>query len=159
MVKRARHRSSRKILIALPLQTQNAEVTPLISQIHSHRQPVQIGTQLASRTRLCWARRRRLQLQLSLQFLHQLRQYFLGVSLHWTLSFRPLRSRFLLHGRIGILLQGSISLSSVIAPSECVDHGSLTRSVIGDRPSHPISQSPKTAKEKRTLVTSPVSSG
>ena len=78
-------------------------------------QPVQIGTQLRSRTRFCWARRRRLQLQLSLQFLHQLRQYFIGFSLHWALSFRPLPFLFLLHGRLAILLQGSISLSFGIA--------------------------------------------
>ena len=79
------------------------------------RQPVQIGTQLASRTRFCLARRSRLHLQLSSQFLHQLRQYFLGFSLHWTPSFRPLRFLFLLHGRLAILLQGSISLSFGIA--------------------------------------------
>src|SRR6516225_5073338 len=79
------------------------------------RQPVQIGTQLSSRTRPCWARRRRLQLQRSSQFLHQLGQYLLGFSLHWALSFRPLGFLFLLHGRLAFLLQGSISLSFGIA--------------------------------------------
>src|SRR5215831_58365 len=42
-------------------------------------------------------------------------QYFLGFSLHWALSFRPLRFLFLLHGRLAILFQGSISLSFGIA--------------------------------------------
>lgn len=60
--------------------------------------------------------------EFSTQFLHQLRQYFLGFSLHWTLSFRPLGFRFLLHGRIGILSPRSISLSIVIAPSSAFDH-------------------------------------
>jgi len=55
------------------------------------------------------------QLQLSSQFLHQLGQYLLGFSLHWALSFRPLGFLFLLHGRLAILLQGSISLSFGIA--------------------------------------------
>jgi hypothetical protein len=55
------------------------------------------------------------QLQLSLQFLHQLSQYFLGFSLHWAQRFRPLRFLFLLDGRLAILLQGSISLSFGIA--------------------------------------------
>ena len=55
------------------------------------------------------------QLQLSLQFLHQLRQYFLGFSLHRAQRFRPLRFLFLLDGRLAILLQGSISLSFGIA--------------------------------------------
>src|SRR5215831_884596 len=106
-----------------PLQTQNAVVAPLVSQIHSHRQPVQIGTQLGSRTGFSLVRRRRLQLQLSSQFLHQLRQHFLGFSLHWALSFRcPLRSLFLLPGRIAILLQGSISLICCDCTVECVVH-------------------------------------
>ena len=52
----------------------------------------------------------------ALQFLHQFRQYFLGFSLHWALSFCPLRFLFLLHARLAILLQGSISLSTEIAP-------------------------------------------
>src|SRR5262249_1823519 len=39
---------------------------------------------------------------------------------------------------IAILLQGSISLSFGIAPSSALIIGSLTPSVIGDRPSHPI---------------------
>jgi hypothetical protein len=71
----------------------------------------------------------------SSQFLHQFRQHFLGFSRYGVLSFRPLGFRSLLRGRIAILFQGSISLSIVIAPVECVDYGSLTRSVIGDRPS------------------------
>src|SRR5215471_6574667 len=77
--------------LSVSLQTQNAEVAPLVSQIHSHRQPVYIGPQFSSRTRFCLARRRRLHLQLSTQFLLQLGQYLLGFSLHWALSLRPLR--------------------------------------------------------------------
>src|SRR5215472_5651207 len=51
----------------------------------------------------------------SSQFLHQLRQNFLRFSLHWALSFRPLRFLFILRGRLAILLQRSISLSFGIA--------------------------------------------
>src|SRR5262252_2509388 len=55
------------------------------------------------------------------------------------MRFHTLRFLFLLHGRLAILLHGSISLSFGIAPSSALITGSLTPSVIGDRPSHPIS--------------------
>jgi hypothetical protein len=57
----------------------------------------------------------------------------------YAVSHNPLRCLFLLYGRLAILLQGSISLFNVIAPSSALITGSLTRSVVGDRPSHPIS--------------------
>jgi hypothetical protein len=50
----------------------------------------------------------------------------------------PLRARFTLLRRIAMLLHGSISLSSVIAPLSALINGSLMPLVIGDRPSHPI---------------------
>ena len=80
--------------------------------------------------------------EFSTQFLHQFRQYCLGVSLPWTLSFHPLRFLFLLHGRLAILLHRVDLLIHWIAPLSALITASLTRSVIGDRPSHPISKCP-----------------
>src|SRR6516225_1211799 len=129
----------------LSFQSQNAVVAPLVPQIQSHGQSVEIGSQLRLLPHLSWARRHRLQLQLSPQSFHQLRQHFLRFSLHRPLRPRPLRCLFLLRWRLAILLQGSISLLIVIAPLSALITGSLTPSVIGDRPSHPTARIKHTA--------------
>jgi hypothetical protein len=57
-----------------PLQTQNAVVAPLVPQIHTHRQTIEIGAKLASLMLFSGARCCELfRIQLFLQFSYQFR--------------------------------------------------------------------------------------
>src|ERR1700728_5411637 len=49
-------------------------------------------------------------------------KHFLRIPTHWAPRLHPLRRRFPLLSRIVMLLRRLISLSTVIAPPECVDH-------------------------------------
>ena len=89
------------------LQTQNAVVAPLVPQIHTHRQTIEIGAKLASLMLFSGARCCGLfRIQLFLQLSHQLCQHFLRIPSDWASRLRLLRCRFTLLSRIVMLLQG-----------------------------------------------------
>src|ERR1035438_7563370 len=89
------------------LQTQNAVVAPLVPQIHTHRQTIEIGVKLTSRMLFSGARCCHLfRIQLFLQFSHQFRQHFLRIPPHRAPRLRRFRCRFTLLSRIVMLLQG-----------------------------------------------------
>src|ERR1039458_8820695 len=89
------------------LQTQNAVVAPLVPQIHTHRQTIEIGVKLPSRMLFSGARCCHLfRIQLFLQFSHQFRQHFLRIPPHRAPRLRRFRCRFTLLSRIVMLLQG-----------------------------------------------------
>ena len=83
------------------------------------------------------APRHRWRIQFSRQLSQHLRHHFFRISLHRTSHFRPLQGCFTPLARLAILLQGR-SPYSQIAPLSALINGSLSPSVIGDRPSHPI---------------------
>jgi len=65
------------------LQSQNAVMAPLVSQIHAHRKTVEIGAKVNSRMLLSGVRCCHLfRIQLFLQLSHQFRQHFLRIPLH-----------------------------------------------------------------------------
>src|ERR1035437_9554940 len=89
------------------LQTQNAVVAPLVPQIHTHCQTIEIGVKLTSRMLFSGARCCHLfRIQLFLQFSHQFRQHFLRIPPHRAPRLRRFRCRFTLLSRIVMLLQG-----------------------------------------------------
>src|SRR5260370_10670152 len=86
-----------------PLPTQHTVVAPLVAQIHSHRQTVEIGAKLSSlilfSTRCCHLCR----IQLCFQLSHQFRQHFFRIPLHRAPRLRPFRCPFTLLSRIVML--------------------------------------------------------
>jgi hypothetical protein len=119
------------------LQTKNAVLTPAVPQIHSHRQTISIGANRVSPAIFFCARRHRRRIQFSRQLLQDLCEYFFRISLYRTSRFRPIQGWFTPLRRLAMLLQGSISFSCDRTLSAFIT-ASLTPSVIGDRPSHPI---------------------
>src|SRR5215472_2340697 len=93
----------------LPLQPQNAVVAPLVSQIHSHRQPVPIGGKRALFLLLRCLLRRRFCPKPFAQLRYQLCHHFLGIPLHRAAGLRRFRLLSARRLRIAILFQGSIS--------------------------------------------------
>src|SRR5882724_3967879 len=119
------------------LQTKNAVLTPAVSQIHSHRQPISIGANGVSPAIFFCARRHRRRIQFSRQLPQDFREYLFRISLHRTSRFRPLQGWFTPLQRLAMLLQGRSPFSWDGTLSALIT-ASLTPSVIGDRPSHPI---------------------
>src|SRR6266849_2027047 len=119
------------------LQTKNAVLTPAFPQIHSHRQTISIGANGVSPAIFFCARRYRRRIQFSRQLSQDFREYFFGISLHWTSRFRPLQGWFTPLRRLAMLLQGRSPFSCDCTLSALIT-ASLTPSVIGGRPSHPI---------------------
>src|SRR5262249_33232552 len=137
----------------LSLQTKNAVLTPAVPQIHSHRQTISIGANRVSLAIFFCARRHRRRIQFSRQLSQDFRQYFFRISLHRATRFRPL---FTLPGGLAMLLQGRSPFSCDCTLSALIT-ASLTPSVIGDRPSHPIwfRHSHATRKREPNLVIDP----
>src|SRR5713226_3560990 len=119
------------------LQTKNAVLTPAVPQIHSHRQTISIGANCVSPAIFFCARRHRRRIQFSRQLPQDFREYFFRISLHRTSRFRPLQGWFTPLRRLAMLLQGRSPFSCDCTLSALIT-ASLTPSVIGDRPSHPI---------------------
>src|SRR5712671_4212080 len=119
------------------LQTKNAVLTPAVSQIHSHRQTISIGANCVSPAIFFCARRHRRRIQFSRQIPQDFREYFFRISLHRNSRFRPLQGWFTPLQRLAMLLQGRSPFSCDCTLSALIT-ASLTPSVIGDRPSHPI---------------------
>src|SRR5712691_3581383 len=82
-------------------------------------------------------RRHRRRIQFSPQLPQDFREYFFRISLHRTSRFRPLQGWFTPLRRLAMLLQGRSPFSCDCTLSALIT-ASLTPSVIGDRPSHPI---------------------
>src|ERR1039457_6486959 len=122
----------------LSRETQNAVVAPLVPQIYTHRQTIQVRTHSIALTLFPLCSRNNLLIQLLRQFRNQLRHHFLGLPLHGGSQLPPPRMRFTRLQGIAILLHRSASSSAEIAPLECVDQSQLTASTDRGRPSHPI---------------------
>src|ERR1039457_7469812 len=122
----------------LSRETQNAVVAQLVPQIYTHRQTIQVRTHSIALTLVPLCSRNNLHIQLLRQFCNQLRHHFLRLPLHDDSQLPPLRLGFTLLQGIAMLLHGSTSSSSEIAPLECVDQSQLSASTDRGRPSHPI---------------------
>ena len=113
------------------------DLTPAVSQIHSHRQTIQIGANRVSPATFFYTARHRRRLQFSRQLCQDFREYFFRISLHRTSRFRPLHGWFTPLRRLAMLLQGRSPFSCDCTLSALLT-ASLTPSGIGDRPSHAI---------------------
>src|SRR5438132_7314752 len=118
-------------------QTKNAVLTPAVPQIHSHRQSISIGAHRVSPAIFFCARRHRRHIQFPRQLSQDFREYFFRISLYRTSCFRSLQPWFTPLRRLAMLLQGRSPFSCDCTLSALITF-SLTTSVIGDRPSHPI---------------------
>jgi hypothetical protein len=120
------------------LQTQNAVMAPLVAKIHAHRQTVQIVAKLTSlilfSARCCHFFRIQLFFQLWPPIPPALPSYPAAPGPATSSAWMSVHSSF----QNCYAFSRSISLAVVIAPSSALITGSLTPSVIGDRPSHPI---------------------
>src|SRR5439155_17486886 len=83
------------------------------------------------------ARRHRRHIQFPRQLSQDFREYFFRISLYRTSCFRSLQPWFTPLRRLAMLLQGRSPFSCDCTLSALITV-SLTPSVIGDRPSHPI---------------------
>src|SRR5262249_14364307 len=106
-------------------------------QVPPHRERISIGANRVSLAIFFCARRHRQRIQFSRQLSQDFRQYFFRISLHRATRFRPLPGCFTLPGGLAMLLQGRSPFSCDCTLSALIT-ASLTPSVIGDRPSHPI---------------------
>ena len=68
----------------LPVQTQNAEVAPLVAEIHTHGQSVSVGARYTAAALLPRAAPCRLRFQFLTQLYHQFRHHFFGIPLNRT---------------------------------------------------------------------------